>query len=71
MANVRLDADRLTVVVPPLLAPVPVSPTDCGLPVALSVIVIDPVCVPVAVGVNVTLMVHFEPAVTELPHVFV
>ena len=35
--------------------PVPVSPTDCGLPGALSVNVNDAVSAPVALGVNVTL----------------
>ena len=57
MLKVRLVGDRLTVVAPPLV-PVPVRLTVCGLPLALSVIVIVPFCAPVAVGVNVTLMVH-------------
>jgi hypothetical protein len=45
--------------------PVPVRFTTCGLPGALSVIVIVPFCVPVAVGVNVTVITQFAPAVTE------
>jgi hypothetical protein len=68
--KVRLVGDRLTVVVP-ALAPVPVRPTTCGLPVALSVIVIVPVCVPVAVGVKVTLIEQFAPAASEAPQVVV
>src|SRR5260370_644646 len=39
--------------------PVPVSGTVCGLPVALSVMVNVPARAPVAVGVNVTLIVQF------------
>jgi len=70
MLKVRLFGDRLTVVLPPLV-PVPVRLTMCGLPEALSVIVIVPFCVPVAVGVNVTLMVHCPLAATEAPQVLV
>jgi len=43
----------------------------CGDPAALSVMLTAPVRVPVAVGVNVTLMVQEAPAATELPQVFV
>jgi hypothetical protein len=43
----------------------------CGLPLVLSVMVIAPVRVPVAVGVKVTLMVQFAPAATEVPQVLV
>jgi hypothetical protein len=68
--NVRLVGDKLTVVVP-ALAPVPVRPTTCGLPAALSVIVIVPVCVPVAVGVKVTLIEQFAPAASDAPQVVV
>ena len=49
----------------------PVRLTVCGLPVALSVTVIVPGCVPVAVGVNVTLIVQLAPAATEVPQVLV
>src|SRR5258708_9997162 len=51
--------------------PVPVRLTDCGLPEALSVMLRVPVRLPDAVGVNVTLMVQFAPAATELPQVLV
>ena len=51
--------------------PVPVRATVWGLPVALSVTVMVPGWLPVAVGVNVTLIVQFPPAATELPHVLV
>lgn len=47
--------------------PVPVRETVCGLPVALSVIVTDPLCVPVASGVNLTLIVQCDPAESEVP----
>lgn len=43
-------------------APVPVKPIACGLPDALSVIVTEPVWVPVAVGVKETLMVQVPAA---------
>ena len=48
-------------------APVPVRGRMCGLPVALSVMVTEPVRVPVAVGAQVTPMVQLPPAATELP----
>ena len=51
--------------------PVPVRLTVCGLPVALSVIVTAAVRAPLAAGVNVTLIVQFAPAPTELPQVLV
>jgi hypothetical protein len=41
-----------------VVTPLPVSGTDCGLAVALSVIVIVPLRAPVVVGVKVTLIVH-------------
>src|SRR5882672_6744538 len=49
----------------PAATPVPLNPTVCGLPVALSVTVIVPAWLPVAVGVNVTLIAQFAPAATE------
>src|SRR5205807_10115469 len=55
----------------PGAAPVPVRLTDCGLPAALSVMVIAPVRVPVAVGVKVTLMAQLAPAATDVPQVLV
>jgi hypothetical protein len=45
--------------------------TVCGLPLALSVIVTEAVRFPVAVGVNITLIVQVPPAATELPQVLV
>ncbi len=51
--------------------PVPVRLTLCGLPAALSVIDTVPVRVPVAVGVNVTLIVQLAAAATDAPQVFV
>ncbi len=45
--------------------PMPVSPTDCGEPVALSVTTTVDVRVPVAVGVNVTLTIQ-EAATAKL-----
>lgn len=49
--------------------PVPVNVTTCGLPPALSVIVIAPLLVPVVVGVNVTLIVQLALIASELGHV--
>ncbi len=51
--------------------PVPARLTVCGLLVALSVTVMDPVYAPVAVGVDVTLMVQVPRAATVPPQVFV
>src|SRR5580704_9038262 len=51
--------------------PMPVRLTDCGLFPALSVTVIAPLRVPVAVGVNVTLIVQEPPTATMLPQLFV
>ena len=49
----------------------PVRFMVCGLPVALSVTVIVPPWLPVAVGVNVTLMMQVPPAATEAPQALV
>ena len=43
----------------------------CGLPAALSVMVIAPVRIPTADGVKVTVMVQFVPATTVVPQVLV
>ena len=67
LANVRLVGEKLTLDA----APVPVSATVCGLPVALSVTVIVPGWLPVAVGVKVTLMVQLAAGATEVPQVLV
>jgi len=48
-----------------------VRATVCGLPVALSVTVMVPGWLPVAVGVKVTVMVQLAPAATEVPQVLV
>src|ERR1017187_8098181 len=67
----RLEDERLATGpdTPPIVpAPVPDRPTDCGLPVALSVRVIAAVRVPVVVGLKVTPIVQLVPAATELPH---
>jgi hypothetical protein len=55
----------------PMSAPVPVRGTACGLPIALSVIVMAPVRVPVAVGSNFTVIVQCDPALIEVPQLFV
>ena len=52
-------------------APVPVRLTVCGLPVALSVMVMEPGWLPVAVGVKVTLMEQLAPAAREAGQVLV
>jgi len=52
-------------------SPVPVRFTVCGLPAALSAIVIVPVQVPPAEGVKVTVTVQFAPAATLAPQVLV
>ena len=56
---------------PPLGVPVPVSERVCGLPVASPVTAIMPDLVPVAEGVNVTLMVQAAPPCTVLPQLLV
>src|ERR1700747_2758413 len=60
--------DRLTA---GALVPVPVRLTICGLPTMLSATLIVPVKVPVAVGVNVTLIVQGAPARREGPQLLV
>ncbi len=49
--------------------PVPVRFDVCGLLFALSLTLNCPVLVPVAVGVNVTLIVHFALEAKLAPHV--
>lgn len=51
--------------------PFPVSLIDCGEPAALSAIATDALRLPLAEGLNVTEMLHFPPAATEVPQVFV
>jgi hypothetical protein len=67
LEKIRLPVERLT----PGCIPVPLNTTLCGLSGALSVMVSVPVRVPMAVGVNFTLIVQFAPAARLLPHVFV
>jgi hypothetical protein len=50
---------------------VPLRAAVCGLPLALSVTVSVPGWLPVAVGVNVTLMAHWPPAAIEAAQVLV
>ncbi len=74
LPKLRLVDDRLTAGAELVLVPLPDRPTDCGLPLALSVIVTAAVSVPVAVGVKVTLMVQLAPAArvaVEIGQVFV
>ncbi len=68
-ANVRLVGD--TVTVNAAAAPVPLSATVCGEPVALSVKEIAPVADPVAAGLNSTDTVQVAPAAKGLGQVVV
>lgn len=55
-----------------MYVPMPVSGSDWGLPVALSVAAMEPVRVPFfPLGLNVTLIVQLAPALTVAPQVFV
>jgi hypothetical protein len=51
--------------------PVPVSPMDCGLPGALSVMVTEPLRAPLVVGVNVMFSVHVAFTATLIPQLSV
>jgi hypothetical protein len=64
--KVRLEALKLKVRTG--VWPVPLRPTLCGLPVALSVKVTAAVRVPVAVGLNVTPTAQLAPAASVAPH---
>ena len=68
-AKVKLVADN-DALGPPLV-PVPLSATDCGLPVALSDTDIVAARVPTTVGVKVTLIVQFDPLATDEPQLLV
>src|SRR5437660_901588 len=63
LPKLRLVGLKLT---PGALVPLPLKATVCGLPLALSVILTLALRVPVAVGVNVTLMVQEAPAANVL-----
>jgi len=66
--KVRLVAERLT---SGAGAPTPESRTVCGLPGALSVTASEPLLLPEAVGVNVTLILQLAPAATLAPQLFI
>jgi hypothetical protein len=63
----RLDGERLTAGA----TPVPDRLVVCGLTLALSMTVIDPVLVPLAVGVNVTSTEHVAAPARLVPQSFV
>ena len=67
LPKVRLVGERLT----PDAVPVPVRVTDCGLPVALSVILIEAERLPLAAGVNVTLIAQLPFAASEVPQALI
>ena len=67
MPKVRLVGESVTAGVFGAV-PVPVKLTTCGLPPALSLIVMEPVRVPVAVGVKVTFIVQVALIARELGH---
>jgi hypothetical protein len=70
LANVRLvgESDAVGVAA---AAPVPISATVCGLPVALSATDSEAERAPLAAGLKTTLMVHCEVAATPLAQVSV
>lgn len=53
-----------------IVGPAPVRLTDCGEPVALSVMDSVPVRVPSTVGLNVTAIVQLAPAAAVVPQLF-
>ena len=63
LPKARLVGERLT----RAAVPVPERLTVCGLPLALSVMLTEAVRLPLAEGVNVTLIVQLAPAASELP----
>lgn len=67
MPKERLVAERLAAGA----VPVPERPTICGLPNAVSVIVSEPLRVPVDLGIKVKLIAQLAPAVTLDPQLFV
>lgn len=60
--NVKLDADSETAAG---VSPVPLKETDCGLPLALSLMVTPPVELPLVCGVKVTLIEQLVPPGSE------
>ena len=67
LPKARLVGERLA----KAAVPVPERLTVCGLPLALSVMLTEAVRLPLAAGLNVTLIVQLALAATELPHVLV
>ena len=65
LPKARLVGERLT----RAAVPVPERLTVCGLPLALSVMLSEAVRLPLAEGVNLTLIVQLAPAASELLHV--
>jgi hypothetical protein len=63
-----LKARLVGVTLPTGALPVPVKLTVCGLLTALSVMLIEAVRLPMAAGLNVTLIVQLPFTATELPH---
>lgn len=61
----RLVGDSFAVV------PTPLSGSDCGLPAALSVMLTAALRAPVAVGLNVILIVQLAAGAREVPQVWV
>ena len=70
MPKLRVVADKFATG-PEAGVPMPVRLYTCGLFDALSVKVMLPVRVPVAVGLNVTLIVHVPAAATKDPQLLV
>jgi len=68
LLKTRLPGER---VIAGALIPIPVRETICGLPTALSEIMMLPVRVPVAVGVNVTKMLQLDWAARLVPQLLV
>jgi len=65
--NVRLVEERDTAGP----SPVPLTVITCGLPKALSAIVMAPLCAPATVGAKVILTVHVARGATALPQLLV
>ncbi len=65
LPKLKFPVDRLTA--GPEGVPVPIKLITCGLPPALSVMVIAPARVPMAVGAKLTLIVQLAPAATLPP----
>ncbi len=68
LLKTKLPGER---VIAGALMPMPVRETICGLPTALSEIVMAPVRVPVAVGVNVTNILQLDSAARLVPQLLV